>query len=154
MQNKDEMFKTIGLIAIILVEYIKCDSHVCNQSVLSTTVPPGTNFDLTHWELDLPTANESVELKPDVLVNGYQSQWFYTSPIDGSMTFYVPGNGGTTPHSEFPRSELRHMCNPKTNDDNWLIGNGVHELYAKIRVDQNISTPEMIVAQIHGYICM
>ena len=144
------MLKLLGL--ILLLDHVKSESHVCNATKLSKTSPPGTNFDLTHWKLTIPTPNKSTEIDTNSLVNGYQSEYFYTSPIDGSMSFYVPGNGGTTSNTAYPRSELRHMCNPSNDDDNWFVGNGVHELWANIRVDKNISAPKVIVAQIHGYI--
>ena len=41
--------------------------------------------------------------------SGYQDSYFYTNKSDGSMEFWDPENGVTTPNSNYARSELREM---------------------------------------------
>src|ERR1041384_4894286 len=86
---------------------------------LDPSVPPGLNFDLSHWYLTLPDANAS-QISPTNLSSGYtNAAWFYTGP-DGAMVFWCPVTGGTTPNSSYPRSELRELINPPDYDANWL----------------------------------
>lgn len=93
---------------------------------LSGSLSPGENFDLTHWKLQLPDDDFS-SILPAQLEAGYESEWFWTAGSDGSMAFYVKGDGGTSPNSEYPRSELRQRCNPTASSSdsyNWKIWDG------------------------------
>lgn len=84
----------------------------CTYSGPTPGQPPGCNFDLSHWELQLPTGstNNTTTIPPSQLEgpNGYQDKYFYTAS-DGSMTFWDPENGVTL-GSKFPRTELREMA--------------------------------------------
>lgn len=100
--------------------------YECTASTLSDTKPPCQNFDLSHFDLIIPNAS-MINVKE--LNNNYQSQYFYTDSKDGSMSFYVPGNGTATTNAHCPRSEMRHLCNPSSNTYNWLIKKGVDGLY-------------------------
>jgi hypothetical protein len=80
---------------------------------LNPNVAPGGNFDLSVWELQEPYGSPG---DPTTYVasqlegaSGHQSAYFYTDSTDGSMTFWDPENGVTTPNSDYPRSELREM---------------------------------------------
>src|SRR5687767_14122549 len=65
---------------------------------LDPSQPPGRNFDLSHWYLGLPDSGASSISHQD-LMDGYtHPSWFYTGS-DGSMVFFAPVNGGTTPNS-------------------------------------------------------
>ncbi len=109
--------------------------------------PPGKNFDLENWKLQLPVASPTsvLEIQPKELEAGYTSQYFYTAD-DGSMAFWVPSNGGTTPNSDNPRSELRELA----PGGEWKLS-GSHELYAECAV---MTLPDnqkgIIIGQIHG----
>jgi hypothetical protein len=84
-----------------------------DASVLNPHVAPGGNFDLSLWELQEPVGapGAPTTIAPAQLVgpNGYHDAYFFTDSSDGSMTFWDPENGVTTPNSKYPRSELREM---------------------------------------------
>jgi PKD repeat protein len=125
---------------------------------LDPNQPPGSNFDLSHWKLQLPTAGGvptctagSVdEIIPSQLTAGFTNQYFYTGS-DGAMVFWAPDNGATTSGSSNPRSELREYINPTTSTANW-IPYGTHILDATCKVLQ-VSAPnkQVIIGQIHAY---
>jgi hypothetical protein len=116
---------------------------------LDPTLPPGWNFDLTHWYLGLPDSTAS-SIQPSALEAGYTSQYFYTG-TDGSMVFWAPVTGGTTSGSTYPRSELRELIAGTDNSTsvNWNAL-GTHILNAECRVTQVPSTGKVIIGQIHG----
>src|SRR3954453_5891150 len=102
-----------------------------SAATLDPTLPPGGNFNLGIWQLQLPTGSPgspttipSSQLKG---ANGYTNPtYFFTDKDDGSMTFFAPENGVTTPNSNFARTELRE------NGDWALSGN--HTLSARLRI--------------------
>lgn len=116
---------------------------------LDPALPPGGNFDLTHWYLGLPDSGSS-SIQPSALEAGYTSQYFYTG-ADGAMVFWAPVNGGTTSGSTYPRSELRELIAGTDNSTgiNWTAL-GTHILTAQCRVLQVPSTGKVIIGQIHG----
>ena len=80
---------------------------------LDPNVAPGGNFDLSLWELQEPVGSPGAPttILPAQLEgpNGYHDSYFFTDPVDGSMSFWDPENGVTTANSSYPRSELREM---------------------------------------------
>lgn len=125
-------------------------------AALNATLPPGANFDLSHWYLQLPTSNNlltasagSVDsFSAAQLVAGTTNSYFYTG-VDGAMTFWVPDNGATTSGSSHPRSELRELLNPNTTSLNWTCY-GTHILTAQCKVLQlPADTQKVCIGQIH-----
>ena len=116
---------------------------------LDPALPPGSNFDLSHWKITLPDASAS-EKSPAQLTAGFTNQYFFTG-ADGAMVFWCPVNGGTTSGSGYPRSELREMINPADDNVNWT-GYGSHVLTAQCKVTQQPPTSKkVIIGQIHGF---
>lgn len=118
-------------------------------SAVGPNVAPGGNFDLSLWELQLPigSANSPTTIPPAQLEgpNGFQDKYFYTDTTDGSMTFWDPEKGVTTPGSKYPRSELREMTSSGA-PANWSIP-GTHKLSATLKVTK---VPDHVaVGQIH-----
>ncbi|MGH3378668.1 MAG: polysaccharide lyase family 7 protein [Actinoallomurus sp.] len=119
-------------------------------AVLDPTVAPGGNFDLSVWELQLPigspgspTTIPSSQLKgPDGYTN---PAYFWTDKNDGSMTFWDPEAGVTTPNSNYARSELREM-NANGSAADWALS-GTHTLSATLRIPS--VTSNVCVGQIH-----
>jgi hypothetical protein len=117
---------------------------------LDPTVAPGGNFDLGVWELQLPigspgspTTIRSSDLVGD---DGYTNPaYFWTDKNDGSMTFWDPEKGVTTPNSNYARSELREMNRDGSAAD-WSLS-GTHRLSAELRVVS--VTKNVCVGQIH-----
>jgi hypothetical protein len=113
-------------------------------AALDPTVAPGGNFNLSIWQLQLPTGSpgspttiQSAQLKG---ANGYTNPaYFFTDKTDGSMTFFAPEKGVTTPNSNFARTELRE------NGDWALSGN--HTLSARLRIV--FVTKNVCVGQVH-----
>lgn len=116
---------------------------------LNPGVAPGGNFDLSKWELQLPTGSSGspTTIPPAQLEgpNGFHDSYFYTDPGDGAMAFWDPENGVTTANSNYPRSELREMTANGT-EANWFAS-GTHTMNATLKVTQ---VPDHVcVGQVH-----
>jgi len=120
----------------------------CASGELNPNLPPSGNFNLSNWQLDIPDAIATT-IPTSRLAYGYTDTYFYTDPIDGSMTFWCPVTGGTTPHTIYPRSELREMLNPKNPAVNWSWS-GTHTITATESVIQVPGTGNIVTLQIHG----
>jgi Alginate lyase len=119
-------------------------------TALNPSVAPGGNFNLSIWELQLPTGSPGspTTILPSQLqgANGYQNpSYFWTDKNDGSMTFWDPESGVTTPNSSYARTELRQMNSDGTAADWALAGN--HTLSAELRVVS--VTSNVCVGQVH-----
>ncbi len=116
---------------------------------LQPNVAPGGNFDLSLWELQEPVGSPGSPtiIGPATLVgpSGFQDEYFFTDTTDGSMTFWDPENGVTTPNSNYPRSELREL-NADGSEANWPIA-GTNTMSATLVV---MRVPDHVcVGQIH-----
>jgi peptidoglycan/xylan/chitin deacetylase (PgdA/CDA1 family) len=123
---------------------------------LDPGLPPGGNFDLSHWYLQLPTwqgvltgTTGSVDsVSAADLVAGYTSDYFYTA-TDGSMAFWAPNNGAMTSGSTHPRSELREQLSPP-NNNSWSVY-GTHIITATLKVTQvSPDTGKVCIGQMKG----
>ena len=117
---------------------------------LNTKVAPGGNFNLSLWELQLPTgsAGDPTTIPPSQLEgsNGFQDSYFYTNTSDGGMSFWDPENGVTTPNSSYSRSELREMTSGGAAA-NWFAAGTTNTLSATLDATQ---VPDHVcVGQIH-----
>lgn len=140
----------IGAGALALIAGTVAAAHTAAATTtLDGSVAPGGNFDLSHWELQLPTGSPGspTTIPPSQLegANGFQDSYFSTAPGDGSMVFWDPENGVHTPNSNYPRSELREM-NADGSAADWAIP-GTHTLSATVKVTH---VPDHVcVGQIH-----
>ena len=125
------------------------DAGTTSDGGLDPSLPPGGNFDLSVWELQEPVGSPGAPttIAPSQLVgpNGYHDKYFFTDQADGSMTFWDPENGVTTPNSNYPRSELREMTKSGAAA-NWLT-TGNHTLSAKLKA--TVIPNHTAVGQIH-----
>ncbi len=117
---------------------------------LATDVAPGGNFDLSVWSLQLPIGSPGspTTISPAQLkgATGYSNpSYFWTDKNDGSMTFWAPEKGVTTPNSNYARSELREM-NANGSAADWALA-GSHKLSANLRIPA--VTRNVTVGQIH-----
>jgi hypothetical protein len=92
---------------------------------LSNSVPPGTNFNLSNWELQLPigSTGNPTTIPGSQLASGYSSAYFFTDTSSGAMDFYSPEpppNCVTTANSKHCRSELEEMTNWSSSGTNVL----------------------------------
>ncbi len=124
---------------------------------LNPNLPPGSNFDLSHWYLQLPTSGNNLtcsagsvdSVSTSQLEGGWTNTYFYTG-TNGAMVFWAPVNGATTSGSSYPRSELREELTPGNTGVNW-IPYGTHILDATCQVLQvDSTTPNVIIGQIHA----
>jgi hypothetical protein len=117
---------------------------------LDPAVAPGGNFDLSVWSLQLPIGSPGspTTIAPAQLngADGYTNpSYFWTDKNDGSMTFWDPEAGVTTPNSNYARTELREM-NPNGSAADWAL-TGTHTLSATLRIVS--VTKSVCVGQIH-----
>jgi Alginate lyase len=117
---------------------------------LDPGVSPGGNFNLSVWELQLPVGSPGspTTISPSELegASGYSNPaYFWSDKTDGSMTFWDPESGVTTPNSSYARSELREMNSDGSAAD-WALS-GTHTLSATLRVVS--VTSSTCVGQIH-----
>jgi Alginate lyase len=117
---------------------------------LDPTVAPGGNFNLSVWSLQLPIGSPGspTTIPPSQLkgASGYTNPaYFWTDKNDGSMTFWDPESGVTTPNSSYARSELREM-NANGSAADWSLS-GTHKLSATLRIVS--VTKNVCVGQIH-----
>jgi hypothetical protein len=118
-----------------------------NESGLNPGFAPGSNFDLSLWELQEPvgSAGSPTTVSPAALVAGFHDSYFFTDPNDGAMTFWDPESGVTTADSSYPRSELREM-NGDGSPANWPV-TGTSTLSATVAVTE---VPDHVcIGQIH-----
>ena len=126
-----------------------CASSVLGLALASSATfaaTPGQNFNLSSWTLQLPIASGGSvqQISGSSLESGYASQYFY-SASDGSMTFWCPVTGATTPNTKYPRSELRES----RSGGDWPL-TGTHTLTASCKVSAVPSNGRVIIGQVHG----
>lgn len=131
-------------------------SKVLSIRALSPLLHPSSNFDLSRFELitPLPIGGigeaeriESYQLNGSPSANtGYSNPpYFYTDPVTGSMNFFAPLNGATTPNSTFPRSELSEEENLQ-----WSISTFTNNsLTASLLIKQVPPSGTLTIGQIH-----
>jgi len=114
---------------------------------LSASEPPGKNFNLSVWELQLPigSTDDPTTISNTELEQGFTDAYFLTNS-DGSMAFKDPGsNCVTTSGSLHCRSEL-HEVNTDGSIINWSPS-GTNILSATVKV--NSAPGEVVIGQIH-----
>ena len=125
-----DLRKLFLLLAALVILFLQ---PLWERPKLNPELPPGGNFDLTAFKLQLPVAQEGrmQEILPAVLAGrqGFTNSYFYTDRQDGSMTMMVPKTGAVSPNSRHCRTELRELT------EGWLPF-GVHTLEATVRVTQ------------------
>ena len=145
-----------AIFASVLLAFTIFGLGAASAGAQDPSLPPGSNFDLSHWYLQLPTSNNiltgasgSVDsASASQLAAGFTNACFYTGS-DGAMTFWAPDNGARTSGSDHPRSELREQVIPGNNNTNWTVY-GVHSLTAQCQVLQVPSdTGKVCIGQMH-----
>lgn len=146
--------RTVGLlaagVAVVAAFTVNQIGFASAATTLDPTVAPGGNFNLSVWQLQLPigSTGSPTTIQPAQLkgANGYTNPaYFWTDKNDGSMTFWDPEKGVTTPNSNYARSELREM-NSSGSAADWTLS-GTHKLSATLRIVS--VTKNVCVGQIH-----
>ena len=123
------------------------------KAQLNPDVPPGGNFDLSYWNLQLPTgsAGDPNTIYSSQLVgdSGYENySYFFTESGDGAMVMKVPGSPDdtgcvTTPNSTHCRTELAETSS-------WSPNNEPNRMYATLYVTEADPTHYgTVIGQIH-----
>jgi hypothetical protein len=146
--------RTIGLVTVVVAAVAALMASqigaVSAATALRTDVAPGGNFNLSVWSLQLPIGSPGAPttIQPAQLkgATGYTNPaYFWTDKNDGSMTFWDPEAGVTTPNSNFARTELREM-NANGSAADWTLA-GTHRLSATLRIVS--VTKSVCVGQVH-----
>ncbi|KAF5859932.1 hypothetical protein ETB97_002191 [Aspergillus alliaceus] len=121
---------------------------------------PGGNFDLSYWNLQLPTGESG---HPTTITasklkgcKGYQdSSVFYTDDKDGALVMKVPGSPSsgacvTTPNSRHCRTELRELNSDGSSKASWSPSASKNRLSATVTVPKpDDGSHGTVIGQIH-----
>ncbi len=112
MRNQETNIKRFSKTAFIGAIVLASASAFAS---LSTSKPPGSNFSLSGFTLQLPTGSEGnvdTETGAQLAAGFTKSPYFYTDTGDGSMVMGDPSTGWTTSGSLHPRVEIRENATP------------------------------------------
>lgn len=104
-------------------------------------------IDLNTWNLTIPVGEPATTIATPLLVGGYQDDYFKN--VDGTLFFWAPVDGTTTPNAKYPRSELRETHADGTLR-NWKYQAADNFLRATLKVTQVPSSGKVVVGQIHN----
>lgn len=94
------------------VATVSCAATPVSNDSMTSALAPGTAFDLSHWNITVPTDTDNNK-KPDTVkvadIQTYSHPDFFFLDEAGRMTFATPNKAFTTPNSSNTRSELRYM---------------------------------------------
>jgi len=125
---------------------------------LDPTLNPSSNFDLSLWTLTLPVplgdignattiSNATLVGQPSLNTGYTNPPYFYTDSVAGSMNFFAPLNGATTPGSVFPRCELSEQL--PTSPGTWLLSTyDSNTLSASLLVTQVPPSKKIVIGSI------
>ena len=125
---------------------------------LNPGVPPGSNFNMTYWELQLPTGSTGnpTTISSSSLQGGYENfSYFFTESGDGAMVMKVPGDPAdsgcvTTTNSTHCRTELREVSPSTGNAVSWSPTAATNRLTATLAVEAaDNGSHGTVIGQIH-----
>jgi hypothetical protein len=108
-------------------------------------VQPAATVSLSGWKLTLPVNSSGGQSGASVTVDpaAVTPPWLVRNS-SGTLTFWAPTKGATTPNSAHPRTEL-----VRTTD--FTAGSGSHTLSADVTMQQlPAGSDDIIIGQIHG----
>ncbi len=117
----------------------------------SSGMYPAQLLDLTNWKLTLPIgeAGHPTEIKHEAL-RSYSSDGFFFVEANKGVVFRANAGGVTTPHSKYPRTELREMTNGGKDKAAWTTTEGKHSLIVTAAITHlPVAKPHIVAAQIH-----
>jgi len=102
---------------------------------LNGSLPPGSNFNLSYWELAIPTGSTPTIISNSQLENGYtNSSYFFTNSSDGTMAMKDPGSNCTKfSGSSYCRTEF-HEVDPSSGQETSWSPSGTSKLNATLKV--------------------
>ncbi len=117
----------------------------------SSGLYPAQYLDLTNWKLTLPIGNagKPTEVKADALKT-YAADSFFFVDANKGVVFRANAGGVTTPHSKYPRTELREMTNGGKDKAAWSTTEGKHSMTITEAITHlPVAKPHIVAAQIH-----
>ncbi|KAF2195277.1 polysaccharide lyase family 7 protein [Zopfia rhizophila CBS 207.26] len=121
---------------------------------LNPSCAPGGNFDLSRWNLQLPSGKQGHvdTIQPAKLksCDGYKDKYFFTDSKNGALVMKVPGSTAssgcvTTGNSKHCRTEFREI-----NPSFWSPHNSKNRLKVQLAVPQpDDSGHGTVIGQIH-----
>lgn len=135
--------------------FVSYDQNTCSVLIRIVLVcafsytAPGSKFDLSKWNLQLPVNNVQTISGPKGDLDTYSSKWFWLDQ-QGKMVFTTITSGNHTPGSKYARSELREIFS--SSDPDWSLPskNGLHVLEATAQVTScPTSNKKTTLGQIH-----
>ena len=117
---------------------------------LSGSVPPGSNFNLSYWELAIPTgpSGDPTIISNTSLEDGYTNgSYFFTNSSDGSMAMKQPGSNCTKfSGSSYCRTEF-HEVDPNSGNETSWSPSGTNKLNATLKVTV-VGSKGVVVSQV------
>lgn len=103
-----------------------------------------------NWKITLPLKGAPEIVQPKLTT--YTSEWFHLNEDKNGVVFRCPTDGGTTPNSKNPRSELREMRDEGADEAEWSTSMGQHSMVVDLMVTElpTGSKPHCVIGQIHG----
>lgn len=103
-----------------------------------------------NWKINIPLRGAPEIVQPKLAT--YSSEWFHLNEAGDGVVFYCPTNGGTTPNSKNPRSELREMRDEGADEAEWSTSTGQHSMIFDLMVTELPAgtKPHVVIGQIHG----
>lgn len=103
-----------------------------------------------NWKINIPLRGAPEIVQPKLAT--YSSEWFHLNEAGDGVVFYCPTNGGTTPNSKNPRSELREMRDDGADEAEWSTSTGQHSMIIDLMVTELPAgtKPHVVIGQIHG----
>lgn len=89
----------------------------CGEAKNQKTILPAEKFDLTQWQIDVPTDTDKdgiVDVLDIKTLQTYQHPDYFYIDEDGNMVFAAPNKAITSVNSTNTRSELHHMLGGET----------------------------------------
>lgn len=110
----------------------------------ASAAAPRATVSLSGWKLTLPVDSSGCQCGTASTINpaAVESPWL-TRDASGSLTFWAPTKGATTPNSKHPRTELVSLSG-------FTAGSGTHALAATVYMQRLPSAGDIIIGQIHG----
>jgi len=113
---------------------------------------PGDVLDLADWKLQLPVGEPGAvtEIRQPELRTFVFPPYFQLDSTGRAVTFRAHAGGVTTPHSQYPRTELREMTAGGAANAAWSTTSGTHTMTITQAVNHLPEVkPQVAVGQIH-----
>lgn len=113
----------------------------------TATIPSDLMENCNQWKITYPTGSED-----KTLCGENNNEYFYINGEGNAIVFRVPirSNNGSTPRSDYIRSELRERTEDGNSDVYWTTS-GKHVLYVKQAITHlPMNKDHLVATQIHG----